>query len=235
MKLNDKVYQSLLNKIHNGYYKEGEKIPTEKSLMETFSVSRSPVRDALKRLQNEGYIKRTPKKGSVVLSSSRVNEYQNFKGGFSKYFGNNWDSIETETLEVSTVIDSEISNLLEQDDDDSLIRILRVRKFDRKPVFFLRTHYPKYLVKDLNKEDFYDVNNLRDWIQKQTKTVFQYSNETIVAMEADKIISNNLEINEGDAILKIERFTHDTNHNLVEYVEYYVNTKIWKYHIDYEY
>ena len=235
MKLNDKVYQSLLNKIHNGYYKEGEKIPTEKSLMETFSVSRSPVRDALKRLQNEGYIKRTPKKGSVVLSNSRVNEHIDFKGGFSKYFGNNWDSIETETLEVSTVIDPEISNLLEQDDDDSLIRILRVRKFDRKPVFFLRTHYPKYLVKDLNKEDFYDVNNLRDWIQKQTKTVFQYSNETIVAMEADKIISNNLEINEGDAILKIERFTHDTNHNLVEYVEYYVNTKIWKYHIDYEY
>lgn len=235
MKLNDKVYQSLLNQIHNGYYKEGERIPTELNLMETFSVSRSPVRDALKRLQNEGYIKRTPRKGSIVLSNSRVNETVNFKGGFSKYFGDNWDSIDTVTLEISTVIDSKISKLINQDEDAPLVRILRVRRYDGRSVFFLRTHYPKSLLHNINDEDFYDVNNLRAWIQKKTGAVFQFSNETIKAVNADKLVSNNLDIEEGKAILKIDRLTHDTEHKAVEYVEYYVNTDIWDYHIDYEY
>lgn len=235
MKLNDKVYRSLLNQIHNGYYKEGERIPTEQNLMEKFSVSRSPVRDALKRLQNEGYIKRTPRKGSIVLSNSRVNEAINFKGGFSKYFGDSWENIETVTLEVSTILDADISALIHQEENDPLIKVLRVRKYNNEPVFFIRTHYPKSLVKDLSNEDFYDVNNLRDWIQKKTDTVFQFSNETIKSVHADKIVSNNLNIEENKAILKIERITHDTNHNLVEYVEYYVNSDIWEYHIDYEY
>lgn len=234
-KLNEKVYQTLLNQIHNGFYKEGERIPTEKNLMETFSMSRSPVRDALKRLQNEGYIKRTPRKGSIVLSNSRVNETINFKGGFSKYFGDNWDSIKTATLEISTVIDEKISKIINQDIHDPIVRILRVRKFNNKPVFFIRTHYPKSLVKDLMEEEFYEVNNLRSWIQQKTSTTFQFSNETIKAVNADKIISNNLNIKEGQAILKIERVTYDTDHNLVEYVEYFVNSNIWKYHIDYEY
>jgi|SRR5690625_3892935 len=235
MKLNDKVYRSLLNQIHSGYYKEGERIPTEQSLMETFSVSRSPVRDALKRLQNEGYIKRTPRKGSVVLSNSRVNETINFKGGFSKYFGDNWDSIKTITLEISTIIDSNISKLINQDEDNPLVKVVRVRKFEGKPVFFIRTFYPKSLVENVTDDEFYDINNLRDWIQKKTGTVFKFSNETVKAVNADMLVSNNLNIEEGKAVLRIERFTYDTDHNLVEYVEYYVNSAIWEYHIDYEY
>lgn len=235
MKLNDKVYQSLLNQIHSGYYKEGERIPTEQNLMEDFSVSRSPVRDALKRLQNEGYIKRAPRKGSIVLSNSRVNETINFKGGFSKYFGGHWDNIETATVEVSTVLDSKVAKVMQQDDNDPLMRILRVRRFNGEPVFFLRTHYPKSLVENITEEDFYDVNNLRDWIQKKTGTTFQYSNEKIKAVNADKIVSNNLNIDEGEAVLKIGRLTYDTNRQLVEYVEYFVNSDIWEYHIDYEY
>ena len=235
MKLTDKVYENLLNQIHNGYYKEGERIPTEKSLMESFSVSRSPVRDALKRLQNEGYIKRTPRKGSIVVSNTRVNETISFKGGFSKYFGGSWDKIETATMEVSTVLDSEIAKIIQQEENDPLIKVLRVRKFKGEPVFFIRTHYPKSLVKNITNEEFYDVNNLRSWIQKKTDTVFQFSNERLKAVNADKIVSNNLHVEENKAILKIERLTHDTEHKLVEYVEYYVNTDIWQYHIDYEY
>ena len=234
-KLNEKVYNTLLNQTHSGVYQVGDRIPTEKKLMETFSVSRSPVRDALLKLQNEGYIERSPRTGSVVRSSTRVNETINFKGGFSKYFGNYWDKITTSTIEVSTVLDEEVSSIFQQDYNDPLIKILRVRKFNKKPVFFLRTHYPQSLVKDVTEEEFQDINNLRDWIQQKTGITFKYSNETIEAVPADKIVSNNLDIEPGQSILKINRLTYDTNQKLVEYVEYYVNTSIWKYHIDYEY
>src|SRR5699024_1160680 len=234
-KLNEKVYNTLLNQIHSGVYQVGDRIPTEKKLMETFSVSRSPVRDALLKLQNEGYIERSPRTGSVVRSSTRVNETINFKGGFSKYFGNYWDKITTSTIEVSTVLDEEVSSIFQQDYNDPLIKILRVRKFNKKPVFFLRTHDPQSLVKDVTEEEFQDINNLRDRIQQKTGITLKYSNETIEAVPADKIVSNNVDIEPGQSILKINRLTYDTNQKLVEYVEYYVNTSIWKYHIDYEY
>lgn len=234
MKLNEQVYSDLLTKIHNGYYQVGEKIPTEKVLMEKYSISRSPVRDALKRLQNEGYINRIPKNGSVVIASSRVNRTINYKGGFSKYFSDNWDDIKTITLDVSEVKDIEIANKLKLE-SDNLLRVLRVRKYKAKPVFFLKTFYPVEFLSLISEEDFYEINNLRDWIQKKTKVKFKYTNETIEAVSADRVVQNHLLISTGDPILKINRLTYDTEHNPSEFVEYYVNTGVWKYHIDYNF
>ncbi|KIH70666.1 GntR family transcriptional regulator [Salinicoccus roseus] len=234
MKLNEQVYNDLLTQIHNGYYKVGEKIPTEKALMEKYSISRSPVRDALKRLQNEGYINRIPKNGSVVIASSRVNRTINYKGGFSKYFSDNWDDIKTITLDISEVNDTEIADKLNLD-NSSLLRVLRVRKYKGQPVFFLKTFYPLEFLSHISEEDFYEINNLRDWIQRKAEITFKYTNETLEAVEADRLVQNHLELKNAAPVLKIDRLTYDSDHVPSEFVEYYVNTKIWKYHIDYNF
>ncbi|MFC3419015.1 GntR family transcriptional regulator [Salinicoccus hispanicus] len=234
MKLNEQVYNDLLTQIHNGFYNIGEKIPTEKELMEKYSISRSPVRDALKRLQNEGYINRIPKNGSIVIASSRVNRTISYKGGFSKYFSENWDEIKTITLDISEVNDSEIAEKLSLK-NNNLLRLLRVRKYKGKPVFFLKTYYPIDFLSHVSEQDFYEVNNLRDWIQSKASIQFKYTNETLESVEADRLVQNHLELESGSPVLKINRLTYDSEHLPAEFVEYYVNTEIWKYHIDYNF
>ena len=63
--LADQVFEKLENDIIHGIYQRGELL-TELKLVEQLGVSRTPIRDALRRLEMERLIKDTGK-GSVVL------------------------------------------------------------------------------------------------------------------------------------------------------------------------
>lgn len=67
--LADRVFDRLERDIISGAYKKGE-ILTELRLVEELGVSRTPIREALRRLGQEHLIRETPK-GSVVLGITR--------------------------------------------------------------------------------------------------------------------------------------------------------------------
>ncbi|HOV94124.1 MAG TPA: GntR family transcriptional regulator [Spirochaetales bacterium] len=59
------LYASLRNRILNEYYFAGEKL-SENSLAQEFKCSRTPIREALKKLEQDGLISVKPKSGSYV-------------------------------------------------------------------------------------------------------------------------------------------------------------------------
>ena len=69
LSLEEKVYTTLEQQILSGEFKEGESL-TEVKLAKALGVSRTPVREALQRLDREGLIKLVPNKGAIVLGIS---------------------------------------------------------------------------------------------------------------------------------------------------------------------
>lgn len=63
----ERVYAELLTRISDGTFTAGERL-FEQALAEDLGVSRTPVRDALKRLAAEGLVETTPNKGAQVVS-----------------------------------------------------------------------------------------------------------------------------------------------------------------------
>ena len=63
--LKDYVYEYISDKINDGSLKAKEKI-SESKISEDLAVSRTPVREALMQLSNEGYIERYPRRGFIV-------------------------------------------------------------------------------------------------------------------------------------------------------------------------
>ncbi|MCK0112679.1 GntR family transcriptional regulator [Ornithinimicrobium sp. F0845] len=63
----DRVYAELLARISEGQFAAGERL-YEQALAQDLGVSRTPVRDALKRLAAEGLVDTTPNKGAQVVS-----------------------------------------------------------------------------------------------------------------------------------------------------------------------
>ncbi len=59
------VYDSLKESILNGYLKPGERL-MESKIAEDLGVSRTPVREAIRKLEKEKYIKMVPRKGAYV-------------------------------------------------------------------------------------------------------------------------------------------------------------------------
>ena len=65
----EELYMNLKTKILSGDIRYGEKLPTEHELIGTFGVSQITVRNALKKLVDEGLIQRSARRGSVCVYS----------------------------------------------------------------------------------------------------------------------------------------------------------------------
>lgn len=67
--IRDKVYQYIKQAIVQGVYKSGDRI-IERELADQLNVSRTPIREALFRLESQGFVKTIPRKGVVVSKLS---------------------------------------------------------------------------------------------------------------------------------------------------------------------
>ncbi len=67
--LREKILETIRDAIMSGTLKPGEKV-AEPELAERFGISRTPIREAFRQLESEGYLTVIPRKGAVVVSFS---------------------------------------------------------------------------------------------------------------------------------------------------------------------
>lgn len=67
--LRDQIYENILSKIEEGDYRPGERL-SDVNMAQDLSVSRTPVREALLRLEQEGLVDTAPGYGFAVRSLS---------------------------------------------------------------------------------------------------------------------------------------------------------------------
>src|SRR6202521_6384775 len=67
IKLYEKVAQQIQGLIRDGLLKAGDKLPPERELAETFQVSRSSLRDAIRTLEVMGLVEPRQGEGTIVL------------------------------------------------------------------------------------------------------------------------------------------------------------------------
>jgi len=73
----EEIYRELVNDIRDGRYPVGGKLPPELELCTTFAASRHTVREAVRRLTEQGLIARRAGAGTMVLRRTR-------SGGFTQ-------------------------------------------------------------------------------------------------------------------------------------------------------
>lgn len=66
--LADEVAEQVQKQIIDGELKEGDKLPIEAELMKEFGVGRSSIREAVKKLENMGYLKVQQGKGTFITT-----------------------------------------------------------------------------------------------------------------------------------------------------------------------
>lgn len=78
--LRERIVDTIREAIINGILSPGTKI-SEPELAERFGISRTPIREALRQLESEGFISVMPRKGAVVseLGKKDVEDYYELK------------------------------------------------------------------------------------------------------------------------------------------------------------
>lgn len=78
--LREVIAQTIRDGIIRGTFKPGQHI-TEPDLAERFGISRTPIREAFRQLESEGFLETTPRKGTVVapVTERDVREFYEIK------------------------------------------------------------------------------------------------------------------------------------------------------------
>ena len=67
--LRESILETIRDAIVRGALRPGEKV-AEPELADRFGISRTPIREAFRQLESEGYLTVIPRKGAVVVSFS---------------------------------------------------------------------------------------------------------------------------------------------------------------------
>ncbi len=84
--LRERIVEFVKEAIIKGRLKPGERVP-ELDLAERFGISRTPIREAFRQLESEGFITFTPRKGAIVspITDKDVIEFYAIKGLLEGY------------------------------------------------------------------------------------------------------------------------------------------------------
>ena len=167
--LHEKIYNELLHKIKTHFYEEGDQLPTEAELALQYNASKAPVRQALDRLQQEGFILRRPGKGTFI-AGRREWPHLNL-GGFEQDFEENNQYLYCKTLSVEDQpLPKEIAEAVGIPAGTPAVSVRRIRYFKDKPNIISITLSLKWTVLSHQKE-----GNFSSLLTIYIKTTFPLS------------------------------------------------------------
>lgn len=211
------IYKSLHNDIKFGHYQEGDKLPSERKLCETFNVSRITVREALYLLEKDRLIKREHGKGSFVLGSQYtqfLDKLYSFKDEIEK----NGDQASTRMISIelksSTPFLQEKMNLKPF---QYVYKLKRLRLSNSKPLIYEVSYLPMRYCEGIERFDFNKMSLY--------KTLNQYYNIQITDayenLMANKLTRDSAKLLNGEvdeSCMYIERFSY-CDDVIVEYTQ----------------
>lgn len=123
--LSEDIAESIKTAIIKGKFKPGEKI-SEGELAESMGISRTPLREAFRKLENEGFIRIIPRKGAVVANidaEEAINLYEiksTLEGLAARLAASNMKTKDIDKLEK---INNELKELIDKNDLESFYKV----------------------------------------------------------------------------------------------------------------
>ena len=156
-----KLKQDILDAIQSGVYREGQKIPTEKELIEQYQVSRMTVRNAVNELVAERYLVRKQGQGTFVCRhkwNKNLAEIKSFSTICKEMNCVPDAKVIKSVIEEATVQDAENLGV---EPGSPIIAIERIRYADSVPVSLEVSHFIEdfsfLLQENLNHRSMYDI------------------------------------------------------------------------------
>lgn len=207
--LHVQLKETLRKEIEQGNYTD--KIPSERELMDRFSVSRTTVREAVSALVRDGFLEKIHGKGTFI-TSHKVNEWLGNIKSFTETVKGMGMEPGIKLLFQGVKSDPEIAEILGVKE---YYAIKRLRFADEEPIAIERTYYR--LETGLKLAE-YDLNQVTLYSLLESIGVILYEAEQkITGTNPSEEDAKLLGIPPAASVLAVERLTLDPQGNTVEY------------------
>jgi GntR family transcriptional regulator len=209
--LTDQVKAHLKKRISEDGF-EGGRIPPETELASELGVSRTTVRDALSRLENEGTIYRRQGAGTFVNEQglqikSRLEEIWSYEQVLEDH---GYLPVVEVLSDTMTTADGDTVEALGLDQGAMVLTIEKLFLEDEDPVIFTVNHIPAGILTDGDyTED--EVSPLYDFLERHCNRALGYYLSEIVPVALSPDVASRLGVAPGTPALSFDEIGFDLN------------------------
>ena len=203
-----KIYEQIVKLILTNEWPVGSNMKSESELIKTFGVSRLTIRNVLNILENEGRIKRSRGRATVILDKLLKNPFNSEIKDFSVTLNADYKLLDVQV--VKNNFTKKFKN------SSSLYYIKRLRRLKNNEVYLIsRAYIPIEIVgKNVDKKIFKD-KNLLDVLMNDFKINIKKSNQEVSAVNLSKNDSSLFNTAKGYPAISNTWHLHDISNRLV--------------------
>ena len=190
--------------IRSGTWQPGERIPSEESIRERFSVSRATVRQALSELEAEGLLIRHQGRGTFVCKPKIEMKLQRFYS-FTQDMEERGLHPESRVVTFDIIVRRpSIAEIMRVPESEPLIKAVRLRIARGEPIMLETTYIPEHFVPGLTEEDL-ATHSLYSLLEERYQMRLESAIESFEPVLIDEFAAKMLEVPQGSPALYLER------------------------------
>jgi GntR family transcriptional regulator len=210
------IYSELKSRIDSMLYKPDQMLPSENELVGEFDVTRVTVRNAMKKLKDEGKIRTEKGKGSFVNHPKIV---QNLDKIYSigRDLGEKGYKLQSEKIEIFKELpNSVVREQLQLEDGEAVIGIKIVRGLEDIPVVLQMSYLPAKIVPEITLADL-KSSTIYNVLETKYNINLRKAIEYLDPIVSDEYYSGILDVEVNTPLFMTERITYGDFEKPVEY------------------
>ena len=225
--------ESLRERILDGTYKVHQQLPSESEMSALFGVSRITVRQALSDLQKEGLIFKIPGKGTFVAKTKAFQQLMQLEGLAEAMSRMGYEIYNQVTSHKIVPASTTVAERLQIEVGAPVAEIKRVRHQNREPLSIEITYLPAEIGERLRKVDL-ATRDIFLVLENDFGIALGRADLQLDAMLADEVLARPLQIEEGTALLRMERLTHTAAGQPLDFEYLYFRGDAFQYRLQIE-
>jgi GntR family transcriptional regulator len=225
-----KVRESIVEAITNGQLHSGDRLPGESRLALQMGVSRATLREALRVMEEEGYVIRRHGIGTFVAKPSGIV----VTSGIEELFGISENIRQMGLVPGSSFwqVDKIKANFLVAEklqiqDENLITQIIRVRTANQRPVVYCEDYLAAESFPYLQEP----VSSLFDFLEQRHKVSVAYAISEIIPITGDGQLTEHLGVSSSTALLLLDQVHFDKADKPVLYSRNYFRGDVFNFHV----
>ena len=212
------IYKEWKEKIESGQIAEGERLPTESSLMESYQVSRDTVRKSLNLLEQNGYIQRGRGRAWLVMPKQRYTFPLSEIASFQEVNKLSNAHAETEVVNLDILQDShKIKKIFQQSVNGEVYELIRVRRMKDEAVILDKDYFVRDVVPRLPLNEC-KVSVYR-YLEEELGLQISYAVKEITVQKANAEDYELLDMGDYNMVVVVKSHTYLENNTLFQCTE----------------
>lgn len=224
----EQLFEILKARVVSGVVSAEERLPSELELSREFGLARATVRQALSKLESDGYARRVARRGMFAALPNPVSGWmlQDAEGFLESQIRHGRTGIATTVTAAGyRAAPPHVSEALRLAADESVLALDRARSLDGKPALFSTNWFPNGSGAIIAAaSDVLDGTGSVTSTLRQAGYVIKGARRVIHATRAPKDVAQHLKMRPGGPVLRIRSLSWDQHDRYFDYYETWVLT-----------